>query len=120
MLVKGITMFRIHIRKLKQGLIVSMLALGMTFAMPQIAIMQAVYDCGTYSSGAYDENCPEDGPGGGGDTGGQQGGGSTNTGGGNLSDTGSNTHLYGIIGVVCLATSIGLFIATNRKNQKSK
>lgn len=96
----------------------TILALTLLLTVPQIAYMQAVYDCGTYSSDAYSENCPEEGPGGGGTTGGQDGGGSTDA--GNLSETGENSGYYGIIGVICIAISVGLFLASRKKQKKPR
>lgn len=101
---------------LKKSLLTLLLAVALVLTAPSTAHMQAVYDCGTYSSDAYSENCPEEGPGGGGTTDGQDGGGSTDT--GNLSETGENSGYYGIIGVICIAVSVGLFLAS-RKKQKN-
>lgn len=120
-IVEKIIMFLRLIKLTKKLLSVLSVGLLVFAATPSVAYTQADYSCGTYGSGAYNENCIEDTqqpPSGAGDTGMQdgnnKGGNATDT----LSGTGSNSDIYGIVGVTFIFASIVLLWLSKKNTRK--
>jgi LPXTG-motif cell wall-anchored protein len=95
-------------QNIKKILVSTFIGVLFFLCIPNTAFMQATYDCGTYGSGAYDQNCTEE-------SGGTAGSDSSS---GPLSSTGESIKRYGLYGGAFILASAALLVALRKKKSK--